>query len=364
VHAAGELAVRVEEAGRGYAELVTELSRRLPSQRLDTPGRLPVSFTVVTEHGVPRWVVTALCFQNADGPSVRVLIDEPATPPRQPREQHAQEQRDAAARRSDRAVAHWLAECAKAEVPFRRRVGTAQGEMQGGVAQAVLTSAAAATRAENLAQRAGATSSAVLVSAVAIAVGAVSGRRVVPLQPFVSNRHLPGVAGYVGFLAQLCVLTADLDPRCSFGDTVRQVQRACLQAYRNAWWSPPQLDAALRAAGLVPSDVLGATCTVNDLRGGWPGTAAMPPDPGRDFAIRPLPWWPYQGGRCAVAFTGGPDLLSVALRLDTAYVPAELLPRLLVAVDDVLRTVDADSEVPIAQLLARVRDGAGAVAPV
>jgi hypothetical protein len=53
-----------------------------------------------------------------------------------------------------------------------------------------------------------------------------------------------------------------------------------------------------------------------------------------------------------VAFTGGPELLGVALRLDTAYLPAELLPRLLTAVDGVLRGADLDPAVPVAELLA------------
>ncbi len=195
-----------------------------------------------------------------------------------------------------------------------------------------------------------------LLAAVSVALGSHLGLRSLPLQVVTSNRHRSDTEDYLGVLAQLGPMTVDLNPDQRFGDAVGQVRRRSLRAYSSALWSPAALDSALRGTGRSADEVLGATCTFNDVRGGFPAVMDHPaqPDPGKDHAVRPLPWWPYQGGRCGIAVAGDQELLQFAVRADTAYVAPKLARSLLPAIDTVLRLAHERTDALVGELTATV----------
>ncbi|MDG4794537.1 condensation domain-containing protein [Micromonospora sp. WMMD1082] len=331
------------------------------AERLRRRSDGPLSVGVVDAAGVPRRLVWALSHLAVDATSVGVLLsrplaggprDDPTRPghpgpaARQPREQAVYEAQDGYRRRSARAVAYWRARFGDLDLPLARRDRTAAGSRQ-----AVLDSAAAATALDRVVRRLGLPSSAVVLAAVAAGLGAVHGRRVLPMQVITSNRHLPGLDRYVGVLAQPGPLVADLDPDLPFGALVEQVHGRAGTAYRHAFWSPTELDAGLRDDGRSADDVLGGICTVNDVRG-----AGRDPGPRPDTAtatpqVRKLACWPYQGGRLAVAVAGGERALRIAMRVDPAYLDDALLPDLLHSVEAVLRRAASGGPgTPIRQL--------------
>jgi hypothetical protein len=341
VRAAGELPVEVC-AGGDPAETAARLRAR------DLSGGLPLAVAVITDRGRPTHVVTSLSHLAVDASAVRILLAGDTDTGTQPR--HFVD--DAAhRRRSDRAIAAWRAECAKAELPFTTVRGTP------GIVQGALSSAAAARRLTETAQAAAAAESAVLLAVVAITAAAVTSRRDVFLQLVTSNRHLPRAHGYVGVLAQLAPLAADVEPGMTFGAFATRLQERSMRAYRSAFWSPADLDAGLRADGRSADTVLGAGWTFNDARGPWPRVDPVASDPGRDYALHDLPGWAYQGGRCAIAAAGDAGQLTLALRLDTAYVDGGLLRPLLVAWDAVLRRAcEAGPEAGLDRLADAARD--------
>ncbi|MEH1014253.1 condensation domain-containing protein [Micromonospora sp. CPCC 206060] len=337
----GEFPVEIVPAGDRPDADVAQVVDRLRATPLSLTGGLPFGAAVVTRDNRPYRVVAAISHLAVDASAVRVLLGavESGPAPLQPRELALKEADPVTRRRGERAVAYWRAEAARAALPFAvPRPGTDHGAYQ-----LALTSAPAAARLENLAQKTELNSSALLLGAVAVALGAAVGERDLFLQLVTSNRHLPRMADYVGVLAQLGPLVTDLDPDQPFTALARRVQEQSLKTYRSAYWSPADLDVGLRADGRSADGVLGATFTFNDARGPWPRVPDVAPDPGRDFALRPLAGWPYQGGRCAVTAAGQPgESLTLSVRLDTAYVDRALGEPLLLAMETVLRRAHDD----------------------
>jgi hypothetical protein len=73
--------------------------------------------------------------------------------------------------------------------------------------------------------------------------------------------------------------------------------------------------------------------------------------------VHDVPGWAYQGGRCAIAAAGDAGQLTLALRLDTAYVDGGLLRPLLLACDAVLRhACDSGQATPLDRLIGAARD--------
>jgi Condensation domain len=337
--AGGEFPVEIVAAGDRPDVDVAQVVDRLRATPLSLTGGLPVAVVVVTRHGRPYRVVAAISHLAVDASAIRVLLAGTGSGAPQPRELAGKEADPATRRRGERAVAYWRAEAARAALPFAAaRPGGDRGTLH-----LALTSAPAAARLANLAQKTELNCSALLLGSVAVALGAAVGERDLFLQLVTSNRHLPRLTDYVGVLAQLGPLVTDLDPALPFATLARRLQEQSLKTYRSAYWRPADLDAGLRADGRDPDGVLGATFTFNDARGPWPRVPDVAPDPGRDFALRPLPGWPYQGGRCAVAAAGQPgESLTLSLRLDTAYVDRALGEPLLLAMETVLRRAHDD----------------------
>ncbi|WP_030238243.1 MULTISPECIES: condensation domain-containing protein [unclassified Streptomyces] len=320
-------------------------------------GKLPFAAAVVVEEGRPRQLIWAISHLAVDASSVRVLLshlDEPRQgPPPQPKDQAEAEAGDRLAQAAERSTTAWLRALAGADLPF---VARRPEPGAGGIIQETLTSRPAATRLEELTAVLGTDASAVLLAAVSVALGSHLGLRSLPLQVVTSNRHRSDTEDYLGVLAQLGPMTVDLNPDQRFGDAVGQVRRRSLRAYSSALWSPAALDSALRGTGRSADEVLGATCTFNDVRGGFPAVMDHPaqPDPGKDHAVRPLPWWPYQGGRCGIAVAGDQELLQFAVRADTAYVAPKLARSLLPAIDTVLRLAHERTDALVGELTATV----------
>ena len=338
----GSFGVDVIEAAGHLRETVAATVRRLRAQPLAGPEQLPFAAAVVTERGRPRQVVWSLSHLSVDASSVRTLLGHldgtgawQLATNRSPREQYQLEAGDRLRTVSERSVRVWTATFGDVDLPFAHP----RRDSAPGVAQQVLTSTAAAGRLEDLAGRTGAGTAPVLLASVALAVGALLDSCSVPLQLVTSNRHRLDGADYLGVLAQLGPLLARVTPDQSFDEIVAQLGRKSMRAYNSAFWSPRALDAVLRDVGREPDEVLGAASTFNDVRGDFPGPLPHPgtPDEGRDFALRPLDWWPYQGGRCSLAAVGGSHVLQLAARVDTAYLPAQTAEQLLVAVNTVIR---------------------------
>lgn len=337
----GEYPVEIVEAGPCHDAAEAELTGRMRAMDLFAEGRVPFAFAVITEYGVPRSLMICLSHLAMDASTIRLLLDDrfvtAADVPVHPRDLAALQREPAYQRRSERSVAFWRAELSKVDLPFTVPVDPPAS----GTAAAWVTGVAAGRRLTELTERSGLNASAVVLGVAALAVESVNRHGTVCLQTKTSNRHLPGLADYFGVLVQLSPLVVEVDRGLSFGELVGLIQQRSMKCYRNALWSPEGLYAGLRADGLEPDDVLGATYTFNDLRGPSPRVVAPEPDPGQDYALREMSGWPFQLGRCAIAVGGGPHALTMAARVDTAYLPATTAPRIALAMDAVLRAAHA-----------------------
>ncbi|CAM3315349.1 hypothetical protein KIPE111705_01695 [Kibdelosporangium persicum] len=338
----GEYPVEIVEAGARHDFVVDEVSHQLRAADRFERGRQPFDFAVVTRNGTPRSVVMCVSNLAMDASAIGLLVQTGLAPQTDINPRDVLALQDGYRWRSDEAVAFWTAELAKVDAPFTGYRGG------GGTLAAGLTSSANAARLARLAKRS--TSRAVMLAVVAIALQAVH-RGSLCLRLEVSNRHMPRLAEHVGILAQNTPLVVDVDRTRTFGHLVDEMWHGRMRSARHAMWSPVDLSAALDAAGLSQE-----TFSVNDLRECGLRAEPRAPDPGRDYALHDLPGWPYQLGRCSIAFAGDATLLTLAVRVDTAYVPPGHVGRILRAMDSVLR--NAAPDIRVAELVDAIEPAA------
>lgn len=235
--------------------------------------------------------------------------------------------------RSARAVAYWVRGFARLPaqtLPWVAPPATPRFQ------RTVLVSEAAGTAVRLAARRCRATSSTVLVAAVAAVVSRWSGNDVCGLHSMANNRAVDGYAEAIAKLNQVGLVVVDSTDRPSFDDLLPRVWRAALEAYRHSYYDPAELRRAFEAAGLPWEAGVSPHCYVNDVRlaadtdlpvgtvdeaqvrAALAGTSVTPAE-----SLDHFTW------RMRVEITDQPRGIGIALTGDSSYLPPQYAERFL-----------------------------------
>jgi hypothetical protein len=245
----GELVIDVYEAGgetTDSAVLAVPLIRLLRSREFDLTADLPVRMAIAAQHGQPRAAVVLYSHMVVDFASMALLDREftalisapappapsaPSAPPaHQPLDQAADEQSARGLRRNEAALRGWEAQlrtmpqCMYA-VPLDAP-GAAGGE------SGWLWSRAAAIALAHVAARTGVSRQVVFFAALCTMLAWRTGHPECVLPVASTNRYQRHLRGYVGPLAQDCMIAVDTRAG-GLDEVVRRAGAAAVRGYRS-----------------------------------------------------------------------------------------------------------------------------------
>ncbi|MFF4751993.1 condensation domain-containing protein [Streptomyces sp. NPDC002514] len=252
VAAEGELAVAVVEAADDPLAVAERTARRLRSQVFDLEHDLPVRVAVVTAGGAPRHLVWVVTHAAMDVAACEVLHTEwaalcagrplPAPAALEPVDVVELERSATIRRLGESALRYWESQLRRVpQAMFTPSARTTPAKTDWLHAGLNIRSTTVPARLESIAERTGASPSAVVLAALAVLVGHRTGHSTVVTTSLSDNRVVRKLRGFFGSLAQDALLPVDLSDVAGFDDAVRKVRSAGLPAYRHAWFDPTAL---------------------------------------------------------------------------------------------------------------------------
>lgn len=274
----GEVTVDVYECDGEAAEtaaLTVELTRRLRSREFDVTTDLPVRMAVATSGGVPRAAVLLYSHMAVDFASM-ALIDrqfgllatgaEPREPgPRghQPLDQAAEERSPRGQRRAAAALRSWDAHL-RAMPQCLYAVPSADPARSGGFASGWLWSPAAALALPHIAARTGASPQLAVFATLCVVLARRTGHDGCTMPAPASNRYQERLRGYVGTLAQDCIMSVDVQAD-GLDEVVRRAAAATLRSNRNGLVEITGLDEVIHRVERDRGMIYSRYCVFNDL---------------------------------------------------------------------------------------------------
>ena len=243
VHASGEIALEVVDAGDGDpGEVAAAVAAGYKARAFDLSREWPLRMAVITHRGAATHVAEMICHIALDAFGQAALHDDfdrrdertgPVTA-MQPLEQ-ARRQRGPGGRRASEASLRYFERLA-ASVPDRQFSPSADPR-QPRFWQVTLESPAGYQAVRTLAARLGLSTSPVLLAAFAVALTHLTSNQRVALHLVVSNRFRPGFAGSVSPVMQSCLCVLEV-AGAPFEEVVRRAWQSALGAYKNAYFDP------------------------------------------------------------------------------------------------------------------------------
>ena len=276
VRAEGELSVAVVEAGllddAELDALADELARTDIAVGFDLAEDFPLRFTLVTRDGQPVRMAVVVCHSGADGASTALLVQEwlalaagkelPPSTARTPLEVAGSEGSALGRRRNKTSLKHWervLRTSPQAVFADSRIVGPPDT-----VSVLILRSPAAARDLEAASQRTGATPSTVLLAAFAALVAHRADQSDLVIAALSANRHRPGLADYIGTLAQDAFLAVDTDA-ADLDELIGRTKAASLAGYWHSSFDAEQVWRMIDDIGHRRGSRYARHVVVNDL---------------------------------------------------------------------------------------------------
>src|SRR5216683_892987 len=335
--ASGEVAVDIVDAGDADpAGTAGAVARRFESTNFDYACEWPLRLAVVRQRGVLTHRVLSLCHLAADGSGAMALVEDlavrdraaqPPVPGMQPLEQARWQRSPAGRRHSDAALRYW--ERLLRSIPARGPGGSG-GMCQPRFQEGVYRSPAMYLAARAVAVRTRFSISAVLLAALAAALGEVTGNNPVVLQLVVSNRFRRRLAATVSPVAQpwLCVIDA---AGITFDEAVTRAWRSATAAAKHAYYDPVRQQELLGRVGRERGGETDIAYTYNDRRVVTRQAAddtAGPPPAGQELrAALPrstLRWDPkpdLRNPHLSINALDVPGAVEIAILTDTRRVP-------------------------------------------
>ncbi|MFI0454600.1 condensation domain-containing protein [Actinomadura sp. 6N118] len=245
-----EFEVVAIEPGASAAEITGSWWPYL-DQPYDLSDGLPFRARIGTVEGVPVSILYGMSHLSSDFLGASVLYgelvellggDEPAGPPLHPIDLAELEGSDAGRRVLERALGHWHSELSKAPARMFDGAGNAPADpryWRGG-----LRSQVAARMLEKAAERTGVGTSYILLAAMAVLVGRLTGKDRCSVRTVASNRGRPEFRRAVGNLSQETPLVVDLRAD-TFQGVLEAARVASLRAARNGRYDPRRIDSIL-----------------------------------------------------------------------------------------------------------------------
>ncbi|WP_329486445.1 condensation domain-containing protein [Kitasatospora sp. NBC_01246] len=222
---------------------------------------------------------------------------------------------------------------------------------------AVLSSPALLRAVDTVAAGHRASTSSVLLAAVAVMTARLSGSPDAVLQVIVNNRFLPGLASAVSPVAGDGLFHLP-DADGEFGDAVRRTHAASIATYRHAYYNKRLLDEEIARLTAEHGPLADRSCVFNDTRDLLPSMLAAPdtesdPDPGPDSEpgsdhdpragagaadagttlTWPVEFPPRPGLSYALDALQTPDALQLAMTADSSVLPRPAMERFLYGVE-------------------------------
>jgi hypothetical protein len=273
----GELVIDVYEAGgeaTDSAVLAVRLIRLLRSREFDLTADLPVRMAIAARHGEPRAAVILYSHMVADFASMALidreftaLVSDPgcrdAGPAaHQPLDQAADEQSARGARRNEAALRGWEAQLrTMPQCMYAVPLDTPGPE---GCGSGWLWSRAAAIALAHVAARTGVSRQVVVFAALCTMLAWRTGHTGCVLPVASTNRYQRHLRGYVGPLAQDCLISVDTRAT-GLDEVVRRAAAAAVRGYRNGLIEITMLNAVVDRVERDRGIVYGRHCVFNDL---------------------------------------------------------------------------------------------------
>ncbi|MFI6156718.1 condensation domain-containing protein [Kitasatospora sp. NPDC051170] len=367
VDAEGTLTLEVHSCpdAEEVPEAGARLHRDLSGRTFDTAMEWPLHVAVIETDGLVRYATLALPHTAVDGAGMNRLVADLAAlclgstpaelaelrvPARQPLEEAEFQRSSWGARRDSAGRREFLRKLrgGPAHQFPRPAAPQAAGPDAARFPNAVLRSPALAIAVEQVAAGHRASTSSVLLAAVAAMTARMSGSGEALIDVVVSNRFLPELANSVSAVAGEVLLHLP-DAEGEFGALVRRTHAAALGGYLNSYYDKTALDAQiaeLTAEGVPLAD---RSCVFNDVREVVPPGTDAPGEPGATTLTWPVDFEPRPGLTYALDAAQSGEALSLAMTADPAVLPRPEMERFLYGIEEtVLAEARALGQVPAA----------------
>lgn len=295
---AGELVIDVYQTGgetTDSAVLTVLLTRLLRSGEFDVTADLPLRMAIAARHGEPRAAVIVYSHMAVDFASMALIDREftalvcapghrnagPSGPPaHQPLDQAADERSARGKRRNEAALRSWEAQLRAMPQAMYAVPLDAAGPPGGG--SGWLWSRAAALALAHVAARTGVSRQTVVFAALCTMLAWRTGHAECILPVAAANRYQRHLRGYVGPLAQDCMMSVDTRAG-GLEDVVRRAAAAAVRGNRNGLVQIAMLESVIARVERDRGTIYARNCVFNDLslHLGDTGDNAVPsPDPG------------------------------------------------------------------------------------
>jgi hypothetical protein len=358
VFARGEAVLEVHTAGTdppAAAALAAEVFTAWKSRVFDYTGEWPIRMAVVRSGaaGPVTHVLVEVCHIATDASGLATMIRElprrhelgpaPATGPLE----IAAQQRSATGQ-TDKAMRYWEAQL-RTIAPQRFPDGYREPPPPR-FRRLVWTSPALHAASERLAARLSTDTAPVLLAAYAVAFTRVVGAAPFATQVIVGNRFRPGLADVVAPFAQNGLVV--LDPRgVTAEEAVLRARRSSLSASKYGYYDPATRQALIDRVGKDRGEPIDLQVLYNERRL-TPRAPRSTPDGPAIRALRartaligesPLP---YFNEKLMLNIDDVPDTIQITTEVDTAYLRAESVHRLLEEMERFAVTAALDPAAP------------------
>ncbi|WP_055480634.1 condensation domain-containing protein [Sphaerimonospora mesophila] len=367
----GALRTRLGEPGRSGAEPYQRLEEkgRLPvtvaagdpdrvlgelaARRFDYAGEWPMRVALVLDGDRVTHVVLVFCHLAADGlgaeaavRDLRMLLlrggrggDRLRWPDASQPIDLARWQAGPEGRKAARAAAaYWESEYRRIPPTMFSAPRDARDAARPPIWRALLHSPALESAVRSIAHTHAASTSTVLLTAVAALVGRFTGHETCAMLPIAANRFRRDTANIVATMSQEGLFTLDLGGggASSFTDLLRSAGPAALRAYRSAYHDPADRNRITALVGSERGMPIHPYCCFNDMRFADPGPAAC--DPGEITAAlaRTSVSWPMSQDKLNCRFCVHLTTEGVSLTADTRYLPRPDIERFLLELESLL----------------------------
>jgi hypothetical protein len=274
----GELVIDVYETGgeaTDSAVLTVQLTRLLRSREFDLTADLPMRMAVAARQGEPRAAVIVYSHMAVDFASMALidreftaLVSDPGhrdlgPPAHQPLDQAADERSARGKRRNEAALRSWEAQLRA--MPQCMYAVPLEGAGPEGGGSGWLWSRAAALALPHIAARTGVSRQIVVFAALCTMLAWRTGHAECILPVAATNRYQRHLRGYVGPLAQDCMMSVDTRAG-GLDEVVSRAAAAAVRGYRNGLVQIAALESVIERVGRDRGIISYARhCVFNDL---------------------------------------------------------------------------------------------------
>ncbi len=322
----GAVPVLEYEAPTDPTRFADEVALALRRQtQFDLANEPPVKVVVVTAGGAPTHALLLASHIAVDltgarllGRQASLLFDGRQPPPGpQPVDVALEEQSAVGRRRAAASLHYWEAQLIRTPQATFLAPASQHTDCYG----IRLRSAAAAASLAEVSKRTGGSRSTVLLSALAVLLGARNDLRRITITSLSANRHTGPLRNYVGTLAQDALIVADLGYE-TFGDVVHALRMQTIRAYANSRFDPAALWRLIDEVQYRRGIHFARDVVFNDRS--WVPDENLAPashtSPGTGFRITRLPMESYPT-RCILYVDSVHDELDVTLRANPDCLP-------------------------------------------